>query len=272
MPEGIPPPLFISHGSPMHALDPGAVGSAWRGLAQSLARPRAILVVSAHWDTETPLLTAMDNPETIHDFYGFPEPLYRLRYPAPGSADLARRAQERLAAEGIPAALEIRRGLDHGAWSILLQMYPKAEIPVIQLSLQTALGPRHHYQVGRALAPLAAEGVLLIGSGQMTHNLREWGRNVDGKPAPYVIEFQAWVYDRIMARDHEALLDYLRSAPHAARAHPSDEHFMPLFFTLGAAGQGAQPLRTYDAVEGSVLAMDVYTFTATPSPGSASGR
>jgi 4,5-DOPA dioxygenase extradiol len=264
MPEGILPPLFISHGSPMHAIDPGAVGVAWRGLAQTLPRPSAILVVSAHWDTSQPALTGAAHPETIYDFYGFPEALYRLRYPAPGSADLARRAQSLLAGAAIAAAIDERRGLDHGAWSILLHMFPEADIPVVQLSLQTALGPRHHYQLGSALASLASEGVLLIGSGQMTHNLREWGRNFDGKPAPYVIEFQAWVHDRIMARDHEAVLDYLRRAPHAARAHPSDEHFMPLFFALGAAGVNAQPSRTYDAVEGSVLAMDVYTFTATP--------
>lgn len=246
----------------MHALEPGAVGTAWRALAKSLPRPRAILAVSAHWDTHMPALTGSDHPPTIHDFYGFPEPLYRLRYPAPGSADLARRAQTLLGGEGIEAAIDGKRGLDHGAWSILLHLYPAADIPVVQLSLQTELGPRHHYQLGKALAPLAAEGVLLIGSGQMTHNLREWGRNVDGKPAPYVLEFQAWVHDRIMAGDHEAVIDYFRSAPHAARAHPSNEHFMPLFFTLGAAGKGAQPLRSYDAVEGSVLAMDVYTFTA----------
>ncbi len=245
----------------MHALEPGAVGAAWRALAQALPRPRAILVVSAHWDSDRPALTGVAHPQTIYDFYGFPDPLYHLRYPAPGSADLAGRARSLLAGAGIAAAIDDRRGLDHGAWSILLHMFPSADIPVVQLSLQTALGPRHHYQLGAALAPLAAEGVLLIGSGQMTHNLREWGRSLDDSAAPYVIEFQAWVHDRIMARDHDAVIAYVRSAPHAVRAHPSDEHFMPLFFTLGAAGPGALPLRTYDAVEGSVLAMDVYTFT-----------
>ena len=207
------------------------------------------------------MLTAMPNPDTFHDFYGFPEPLYRLRYPAPGSAELARQASLLLADEGIPTALENRRGLDHGVWSILLHMYPQANIPVVQVSLQTELGPAHHYRLGQALAPLAADQVLLIGSGQMTHNLREWGRNFDGQPAPYVVEFQAWVHERIVAREHHALMNYRDSAPHAVRAHPSDEHFLPLFFALGAAGKGAEPMRTYDAIEGSVLAMDVYTFT-----------
>ncbi|MSQ21674.1 MAG: dioxygenase [Betaproteobacteria bacterium] len=255
------PSIFISHGSPMHALDPGAVGAAWRGLAAALPRPKAILVASAHWDTQSPMLTAMPNPDTFHDFYGFPEPLYRLRYPAPGSAELARQASLLLADEGIPTALENRRGLDHGVWSILLHMYPQANIPVVQVSLQTELGPAHHYRLGQALAPLAADQVLLIGSGQMTHNLREWGRNFDGQPAPYVVEFQAWVHERIVAREHHALMNYRDSAPHAVRAHPSDEHFLPLFFALGAGGNGAEPMRTYDAIEGSVLAMDVYTFT-----------
>lgn len=256
------PSIFVSHGSPMHALDPGTLGAAWRGLSQSLPRPKAILVASAHWDTESPMLTAMANPPTYHDFYGFPEPLYRLRYPAPGSPDLAERAGSLLSAAGFPADFENRRGLDHGVWSILLHMYPEADIPVVQVSLQTELGPAHHYRLGQALAPLAADEVLLIGSGQMTHNLREWGRNFDGQPAPYVEEFQAWVHDRIVAREHEALMNYRDSAPHAVRSHPSDEHFLPLFFALGAGGEQATPLRTYNAIEGSVLAMDLYTFTA----------
>jgi 4,5-DOPA dioxygenase extradiol len=246
----------------MHALEPGAVGKAWRTLADSLPRPRAILVASAHWDTEQPLITAMPHPETFHDFYGFPEPLYRMRYPAPGSADLAGRAKSLLAATGLPSDAEYLRGLDHGVWSILLHMFPMADIPVVQVSLQTHLGPAHHYRLGQALAPLAAEDVLLIGSGQMTHNLREWGRSFGGQPAPYVLEFQEWVHKRIAAHEHDELIAYRETAPHAVRAHPSDEHFIPLFFALGAGGRNAEPRRTYDDVEGSVLAMDVYTFTA----------
>ena len=218
-------------------------------------------MVSAHWDTAAPVLTGAAKPETIHDFYGFPEPLYRLRYPAPGSPALAERARAMLAGEGFRAEVDANRGLDHGVWSILLHMFPEADIPVVQLALQTRSGPRHHYRMGQALAALAAEQVLLIGSGQMTHNLREWNRNGNGAPAPYVLEFQAWVHERIMARDHEALIDYAHKAMHASRAHPSDEHFLPLIFSLGTAGKAALPQRTYDAVEGSVLAMDVYTFT-----------
>ena len=255
------PALFISHGSPMHALDPGAAGEAWAGLARSLPRPRAILIVSAHWETNVPMLTGNGKPETIHDFFGFPKPLYEIRYPAPGAPELAQRARALLQDAGFTAAVDGCRGLDHGAWSPLLHMYPKADIPVVQLSLQTELGPRHHYRLGRAVAPFADEGVLLVGSGHMTHNLRDWLRGArDVPPAPYAKEFQSWVDERIRAGDHEALIEYRSRAPHAVRSHPTDEHFLPLFFALGAAGEDARPARIYDAIESGVLAMDAYAF------------
>ncbi len=255
------PALFLSHGSPLHALEPGAAGAAWAGLAAALRRPRAILIVSAHWETNVPMLTGNPRPETIHDFSGFPEPLYRLRYPAPGSPELARRARALLGDAGFTAAIDGCRGLDHGAWSPLLHMYPGADIPVVQLSLQSELGPRHHYRVGRALAPLAEEGVLLVGSGHMTHNLRDWARRAHrAAPARYALEFQSWVHERIEAGDHAALLDYRTRAPHAARAHPTEEHFLPLFFALGAAGESARPVRVHDAIEDGALAMDAYAF------------
>jgi 4,5-DOPA dioxygenase extradiol len=254
------PALFISHGSPMHALDAGAAGAAWAGLAASLPRPRAILIASAHWETNVAMLTGSARPQTIHDFSGFPEPLYRLRYPAPGAPELAQRARTLLHEAGFTAAIDGSRGLDHGAWSPLLHMYPDADIPVVQLSLQTELGPRHHYRVGRALAPLAGEDVLVIGSGHMTHNLRDWMRGSRAAPAPYVTEFQSWVDARIQAGDHEALIEYRSRAPHAARAHPTDEHFLPLFVALGAAGERPRPTRVYDAIEDGALAMDAYAF------------
>jgi 4,5-DOPA dioxygenase extradiol len=259
------PALFVSHGSPMHALDPGAAGAAWAGLARSLPRPRAILIASAHWETNVPMLTGNAKPETIHDFFGFPQPLYEIRYPSPGSPELANRARDLLREAGFTAAIDGCRGLDHGAWSPLLHMYPAADIPVVQLSLQTELGPRHHYRLGRAVAPLADEGVLLFGSGHMTHNLRDWLRGAyDAPVAPYAKEFQSWVDDRIRAGDHEALIEYRSRAPHATRAHPTDEHFLPLFFALGAAGTDARPARIYDAIEGGSLAMDAYAFHAAP--------
>jgi 4,5-DOPA dioxygenase extradiol len=257
------PSVFISHGSPMHALDAGAAGEAWAALGRRLPRPRAIVIVSAHWETGAPELTAAARPETIHDFYGFPEPLYRIRYPVPGEPRLAARAAELLARAGLAAALDPARGLDHGAWSPLLHAYPGADVPVVQLSLQPALGTRHHLALGRALAPLANEGVLLIGSGHMTHNLRDWVRaERDAPPAAYALEFQAWVAARIAARELDALADYRSLAPHALRAHPSEEHFLPLFFALGAAAPAGASERLYDGVEGGALAMDAWLFGA----------
>jgi len=249
------PSVFISHGSPMHALDPGAAGETWAELGRRLGKPRAILIASAHWETNVPMLTGNPKPETIHDFSGFPQPLYKLRYPAPGAPDVAHRAQALLK----DAAIDGSRGLDHGAWAPLLYMYPKADIPVVQISVQPASGPRHHVEVGRSLKTLSEEGVLIIGSGHMTHNLRDWARGA-GKPQPYAREFSDWVREKMEKRDLEALADYRSLAPHAARAHPTEEHFLPLFFALGASGQQGNPERIYDGIEGGVLAMDSYVF------------
>jgi 4,5-DOPA dioxygenase extradiol len=243
----------------MHALEPGAAGEAWKALAQRLPRPKAIVIASAHWETNLPMLTGGERPETIHDFYNFPEPLYRLRYPAPGAPDLAKRAQTLLKQAGFTAGIDGCRGLDHGAWSPLLYMYPDADVPVVQISIQPALGPRHHVELGRALKKLPEEGVLVIGSGHMTHNLRDWARGA-GAPAPYAREFQAWVFEKLKEKDTDSLVDYRARSPHGVRAHPTDEHFLPLFFALGAASEKAKPERVYDAIDSGVLAMDAYVF------------
>jgi 4,5-DOPA dioxygenase extradiol len=257
------PTVFVSHGSPMHALEAGAAGRAWAALGERLPRPRALLICSAHWEAEAPALTGSAHPETIHDFTGFPRPLYEIRYPAPGDPALAARARSLLQAAGLEAALDPERGLDHGAWAPLLYAYPRADIPVVQVSVQTRLGPRHHLALGAALAPLAGEGVLLIGSGHLTHNLRELRSLRDtgvGRAEPYVGEFQDWVRGRIEARELERLADYRRLVPAGARAHPSEEHFLPLFAALGAARAGYRAERFVDHVEGGVLAMDAYLF------------
>jgi 4,5-DOPA dioxygenase extradiol len=254
------PSVFLSHGSPMHALEPGAAGTAWRALGRRLAAPRAILIASAHWETSVPTLTGSPQPETIHDFSGFPEPLYRLRYPAPGAPGVAQRAQGLLREAGFAAAIDPRRGLDHGAWAPLLYAYPEADIPVVQLSVQPALGPAHHIAVGRALRPLSDEGVLIIGSGHMTHNLRDWARG-QGAPAHYAAAFQQWVKERIETRRFDELADYRKLSPDGARAHPTDEHFLPLFVALGAAAEETRAERIFDQIESGVLAMDAYVFS-----------
>jgi len=258
------PTLFVSHGSPMHALEPGAVGKAWKKFMDSLPRPKAILIASAHWETEMPMLTGADSPETIHDFGGFPEALYRIRYAAPGAPDVARRVRDLLKERSQCAGVDGSRGLDHGAWTPLLHMLPEADIPVTELSVQTALGARHHLALGRALAPLADEGVLIIGSGHMTHNLREgfaaMRQAKHGEPDPYVREFQDWVGERILANDADTLADYRQLAPHATRAHPTEEHFLPLFVALGAAGPNPKPELLYQDIELQSLAMDAWVF------------
>jgi 4,5-DOPA dioxygenase extradiol len=255
------PTLFLSHGSPMHAIEPGKAAPAWYALAQRLPRPRAILVASAHWETDRPMLTSSSAPETVYDYYGFPPALYQVLYPAPGAPEIATRALQLLTDAGYAAILDATRGLDHGTWVPLRFAYPNADIPVLQVSLQTALGTRHHLALGQALAPLCAEGVLIVGSGHVTHNLRDFVRTRGEIPiVAYAREFQSWLFERLAARDDEAILDYRQRAPHAARAHPSEEHFLPLFVALGAAGKDARSERVYAEIMGGALAMDAYAF------------
>ncbi|HET7204532.1 MAG TPA: class III extradiol ring-cleavage dioxygenase, partial [Steroidobacteraceae bacterium] len=184
------PTLFVSHGSPLHAVDAGGAGQAWRAIVEVLPKPRAVLIASAHWETALPMLTGGTQLATIHDFAGFPEELYRIRYDAPGSPELAQEASALLHEAGISASINACRGIDHGAWVPLKWMYPGRDVPVVQLSVQPQLGTAHHLAVGRALVPLAASNVLVIGSGHVTHNLRDWfAARGNGPALPYVAEF-----------------------------------------------------------------------------------
>jgi 4,5-DOPA dioxygenase extradiol len=256
------PTLFISHGSPMHALDAGGAGRAWQAIAASLPRPRAVLMVSAHWETSLPMLTGAAQLQTIHDFGGFPAPLYKLRYDAPGAPDLAEEAAALLRAAGIASSINGVRGIDHGAWVPLRWMYPAIDVPVVQLSVQPGLGTLHHLQLGQALQSLPGRDVLVIGSGHVTHNLRDWMMNRDTQqPLPYVTEFSQWLEQSLASDDESALLNYRETAPAADRAHPTEEHFLPLYVALGAAGSGAQAKRVYVGMEGAALSMDAYEFS-----------
>jgi len=258
------PSLFLSHGAPTLPLTESPARAFLAGLGQHLPRPKAILVVSAHWETAKPELNAVGRNETIHDFYGFPRALYELHYPAPGAPELAAGIAAQLAAAGLDATLDDSRGLDHGAWVPLLLMYPQADIPVLQLSIQTARGPQHHLALGRALQALRGEGVLVIGSGSFTHNLAEFRMRpgLDDPSPPWVDAFADWVDQAVTENRVDDLLDYRRLAPFALKNHPTEEHFLPLFAALGAAGEGARAERLHKSSTYSVLRMDVYAFTS----------
>lgn len=242
----------------MLALDDGAAHRFLRGYGDALGRPRAIIVASAHWTIAAPAVCAVENPKTIHDFSGFPRKLYEINYPAPGSAELAQRAAALLANAGITAVLDQQWGLDHGAWVPLLLMYPAAGIPVLQIALQPQLGTRHHFDLGRALAPLRDEGVLILGSGGVTHNLRELAAP-ESVPLAWAREFSDWINDTIAAGDTDALLNYRKLAPQAARNHPSEEHLMPLFVAAGAASS-PRGRRVHTSTTYGSLMMDAYAF------------
>lgn len=262
------PTLFLSHGSPMHALEAGRAGRAWAALGERLGKPRAVLVASAHWESEWPMVSLAAKLETLHDFGGFPEALYKLRYPSPGEPEVAREALELVRAGGIAASGNGCRGLDHGAWVPLLYMYPDADVPVVEISVQPRLGAAHHERVGAVLAPLREAGVLILGSGHLTHNLREWAvhaRRVglapqETAPAAYVEAFRSWVDAALRDPEGGRLARWLEDAPEARRAHPTPEHFLPLPFAYGAAGPGPEVERFDLGVDAGVLALDAYLF------------
>jgi len=255
------PSLFLSHGSPMLALTDVPARDFLAGLGADLPRPRAIVVASAHWETETPEVSAVTTNETIYDFSGFPPALYALRYPAPGDPALAAEVAETLRANGLGAELDTKRGLDHGAWVPLLLMYPAHDIPVLQVSLQSYLGPRHHLLLGQALAGLRARDILVIGSGSFTHNLRRLrAPGLQSAPPPDVAAFCDWMDQALIEGRVEDLLAYRAKAPHAALQHPTEEHLLPLYVALGAAGPVARATRLHSSATYGVLRMDAYAF------------
>lgn len=256
--------VFLSHGAPTLIFDDCPARACLRDLGDTLVRPRAIVVISAHWETSHIHVLANPQPQTVHDFYGFEQALYEQRYPAPGACALAEDIAQRLARAGMKVTLDRARGLDHGAWIPLSLMYPHADIPVTQISICPALPPLFHWRLGRALASLRDEGVLIAGSGAITHNLgdvraRGWSTSDTATPA-YVDEFTDWVAAQIDERDLDALLDWQQAAPHAARAHPSPEHFLPLHVALGAAGVSWAGERVHHSTTYGVIGMDCYLF------------
>lgn len=245
----------------MFALEPGAAGAAMRALALAMPKPRAIVMVSAHWDTEVATVGTGTTLATVHDFGGFDARLYQMQYPAQGSPAVAAQVLAALQQAALPAAPDAQRGLDHGAWIPLRQMYPDADIAVVPLSVQSHLGPAHAFAVGRALAPLARQGVCVVGSGNVTHNLRDVMRvHATGGAAPaYVQAFADWVHTQLTQGEVASLADY-RSQPMGQMAHPTPEHFLPIYTALGAAGPQATARAFFRGISDHVLAMDGYTF------------
>lgn len=257
------PTLFVSHGAPLFALDAGTSGPALRTFGQRMEPQnlKGIVVMSPHWMTHGVKIISGESPGTLHDFGGFPKELYALSYPAPGAPALAHEVGTLLNAAGIETTEDAARPFDHGTWVPLMHLFPKANVPVIQVSLPIGASPVDVTALGRALQPLRAQGILLIGSGSMTHNLSEFFGG-EPKAAPYVDAFSRWVEQTLARGDVAALQDYVRQAPTALRAHPSDDHFLPLFFAVGAAGDHFKPEYLTREVRYGMLAMDSFALHA----------
>lgn len=248
------PALFVGHGNPLHAIGNNAWTRAWAALGAALPRPRAVLAVSAHWYLEETAVTAMEMPRTIHDFGGFPDELYRVRYPAPGEPALAKQVAELLGPT--PVRLDGGWGLDHGTWSVLRHIHAKADVPVVQLAMDATEPPGFHYGLGRRLAPLRDEGVLLFGSGNLVHNLHAYawgGRAVE--PFPWAVRFERLVRARIAEDREEAVVDYESLGPDALLAVPTPDHYLPLLYVLGARRPGETAAFPVEGIDGGSVSM-----------------
>ncbi|MRD46643.1 dioxygenase [Caenimonas koreensis DSM 17982] len=253
------PSVFVSHGAPTFAIEPGIAGPKLAALGRALGKPRAVVVVSPHWMTAGVSVTSVQQPETVHDFGGFPAALYDIEYPAKGAPELASLIVDRFKRAGWNASLDATRGLDHGAWVPLLHMFPHADIPVLQVSMPRSLDSQSALRLGQALAWLGEEGVLVIGSGSLTHNLYEF-RQGTTREEPYAREFAQWIRTAVQGGDAARLVGALRDAPHAARAHPTAEHFLPLLVAAGAAPQALPVTVLEGGIEHGVLSMDSFVF------------
>jgi len=253
------PVFFISHGAPTFATEPGQLGPLLQTIGQGLVATRAVLVVSPHWQSRDLLVMTTAQPETVHDFGGFAAELYALQYPAVGQPELAASAAALLTQAGFTVSLDARRGLDHGAWVPLMHLLPQAKVPVFQVSMPTRLTTAQALQVGQALACLRTQGVAIVCSGSMTHNLYEV-QQPDAQPVPYASEFTAWVRSAVVTRSIGQVVNYRAEAPHAERAHPSDEHFLPLLVALGATVE-TDSVRVLDGgITYGVLSMESYVW------------
>jgi 4,5-DOPA dioxygenase extradiol len=253
MPE-ILPAIFFGHGNPMNALSDNRYTAGWRQIGERTPRPRAILSISAHWFVPATGVTISTSPPTIHDFGGFPRELYQVQYPAPGDPELARRVHALL--QPLPVSFDDSWGLDHGTWSVLRHVYPDASIPVVQLSIDETQPAPFHFEIGRRLAPLRGEGVLIVGSGNLVHNLHAyaWGRHM---PDPYdwAIEFEDEAKQMMLAGDYQPLIDYERLGPEAQLSIPTPDHYLPLLYTLGTRQRKEPVSFPIEGVDGGSISM-----------------
>jgi 4,5-DOPA dioxygenase extradiol len=250
------PALFIGHGSPMNAIVDNPYAEAWRALGRRLPRPKAILAVSAHWETAGLAATAMERPRTIHDFYGFPQALFDVDYPAPGSPALVQRLQELFAPE--PVAADQSWGLDHGTWSVLMHIYPEADIPVVQFGLDMSLLPESHLAVGKALSRLRDEGVMILATGNVVHNLRVMKREPDAEPYPWAARFDAAIRKAVEEGDEETLIHWTKFGEDARLSVPRPEHYLPLLYVVGAKRPGERVETLTPAIELASASMTSY--------------
>ena len=253
------PTLFISHGAPTFAIEPGLLGPRLTSLGEQLSGVNAVLVVSPHWQTRDTRVMSTAAPETVHDFGGFPSALYELHYPAAGHPQYATEAARLLADAGFAGGMDDRRGLDHGAWVPMRHLLPGANVPVFQVSMPQALTTASAFRLGQALAPLREGGVMIVGSGSMTHNLYEF-RQSGSDAAGYAIEFTQWIRQAVTSNDIERLLNYRQLAPHAQRAHPTEEHFLPLLVAMGARTDKEAMQILEGGIDHGVLAMESYAW------------
>jgi 4,5-DOPA dioxygenase extradiol len=226
--------LFLAHGSPMNAIEDKEYTRFLEHLGRTL-NPKAIVIFTAHWESEVLTVSASDQPyETIYDFYGFPDELYQIQYPAKGSSVIANKIEERFTKQGLSIKKDMKRGLDHGSWTLMHRLFPKADIPVVQISVNPFLPPEQQYEIGKALRGLEKEDILIIGSGVTVHNLRmiKWGQTT---PEPWAVEFDDWLIEKIEKEELPSLFEYEKRAPHAQMAVPRPEHFVPLYIAMGAA-------------------------------------
>jgi 4,5-DOPA dioxygenase extradiol len=247
------PAVFFGHGSPMNTLEQNRYTDAWRRIGTSMPKPKAILCVSAHWMTRGTAVTAMDRPRTIHDFGGFPQALFEVQYPAPGDPALAARVRELLA----PVDVELDRswGLDHGTWSVLAHAFPAADVPVVQLSLDASLSPKSHYELAARLAPLRADGVLVVGSGNVVHNLGRMQWAEDAKPYDWAVRFNEHVRTHLTAHKHQPLIDFAAFGTEARLSVPTPEHYLPLLYIIAQQGESENVSLPIDGIEYASIGM-----------------